>query len=153
MTRALLYRSRHKWRFSAALVAAAVIHLAAISFANIRKAEAQVEKDKADLSTAKRNLDRNIDLFHQKFIAQAALDTAQNSVDTLTAQLGVDRHLWSTWISRRTSRRTRAHAVMSKLGRCTLDRSARLRCSPTMPWAMPSMIRSRSAFSIKSSGT
>lgn len=58
--------------------------------ANIRKAEAQVEKDKADLGTAKRNLDRNEDLFRQKFIAQAALDTAQNSVDTLTAQLGVD---------------------------------------------------------------
>jgi len=58
--------------------------------ANIRKAEAQVEKDKADLATAKRNLERNLDLFRQKFIAQAALDTAQNSVDTLTAQLAVD---------------------------------------------------------------
>ena len=58
--------------------------------ANIRKAEAQVEKDKADLATARRNLERNDDLFRQKFIAQAALDTAQNSVDTLTAQLGVD---------------------------------------------------------------
>jgi RND family efflux transporter MFP subunit len=58
--------------------------------ANIRKAEAQVEKDKADLGTARRNLERNADLFRQKFIAQAALDTAQNSVDTLTAQLNVD---------------------------------------------------------------
>jgi len=58
--------------------------------ANIRKAEAQVEKDKADLSNARRNLERNTDLFRQKFIAQAALDTAQNSVDTLAAQLGVD---------------------------------------------------------------
>ena len=58
--------------------------------ANIRKAEAQVEKDKADLATARRNLERNLDLFRQKFIAQAALDTAQNSVDTLAAQLGVD---------------------------------------------------------------
>ncbi|HST02917.1 MAG TPA: efflux RND transporter periplasmic adaptor subunit [Usitatibacter sp.] len=58
--------------------------------ANIRKAEAQVEKDKADLATSRRNLERNQDLFRQKFIAQAALDTAQNSVDTLTAQLGVD---------------------------------------------------------------
>ena len=58
--------------------------------ANIRKAEAQVEKDKADLATAGRNLERNLDLFKQKFISQAALDTVQNSVDTLSAQLRVD---------------------------------------------------------------
>jgi RND family efflux transporter MFP subunit len=58
--------------------------------ANIRKAEAQVEKDKADLATAKRNLERNQDLFNQKFISQAALDVVQNSADTLTAQLAVD---------------------------------------------------------------
>jgi RND family efflux transporter MFP subunit len=58
--------------------------------ANIRKAEAQVEKDKADLATAKRNLERNVDLFKQKFISQAALDVVQNSADTLTAQLAVD---------------------------------------------------------------
>ena len=58
--------------------------------AAIKKAEAQVEKDKADLATAQRNLERNVDLFKQKFISQAALDTAQNSVDTLTAQLRVD---------------------------------------------------------------
>jgi RND family efflux transporter MFP subunit len=58
--------------------------------AAIRKAEAQVEKDKADLANAQRNLVRNQDLFKQKFISQAALDTAQNSVDTLSAQLRVD---------------------------------------------------------------
>lgn len=58
--------------------------------ANIRKAEAQVEKDKADLATAQRNLVRNKDLFNQKFISQAALDVAQNSSDTLSAQLAVD---------------------------------------------------------------
>jgi len=58
--------------------------------AAIRKAEAQVEKDKADLATAQRNLERNVDLFKQKFISSAALDTAQNSVDTLTAQQRVD---------------------------------------------------------------
>lgn len=34
MTQALLYHSRHKWRFGAALGAAAVIHLAAVGFAN-----------------------------------------------------------------------------------------------------------------------
>ena len=52
--------------------------------ANLKKAEAQVEKDRADLATAKRNLERQHELFTQKFISQAALDTAQNQVDTLT---------------------------------------------------------------------
>jgi RND family efflux transporter MFP subunit len=59
--------------------------------ANIRKAEAQVEKDKADLGNAKRTHDRNVDLYKQKFIAEAALDTSRNAVETLTAQLDVDR--------------------------------------------------------------
>ena len=58
--------------------------------ANLRKGEAQIDKDKADLATAKRNLDRQQELFRQKFISQAALDTVQNSVDTLTGQLAVD---------------------------------------------------------------
>jgi len=58
--------------------------------ANLHKAQAQVEKDKADLATATRNLDRQRELFRQKFISQAALDTAQNQVDTLTGQLAVD---------------------------------------------------------------
>jgi len=58
--------------------------------ANLRKAEAQVEKDRADLANAKRNHERNKDLFQQKFLAQAALDTSQNLVDTLSGQLAVD---------------------------------------------------------------
>ena len=58
--------------------------------ANVRKAEAQITKDKADLLTAQRNLERQKDLFNQKFISQAALDTVQNSADTLAAQLAVD---------------------------------------------------------------
>ena len=58
--------------------------------ANLKKAQAQIEKDKADLATAKRNLDRQEELFRQKFISQAALDTVQNTVDTLTGQLAVD---------------------------------------------------------------
>ena len=58
--------------------------------ANLKKAEAQVEKDRADLATAKRNLERQQELFRQKFISQSALDTAQNQVDTLTGQLAVD---------------------------------------------------------------
>jgi RND family efflux transporter MFP subunit len=58
--------------------------------ANLKKAEAQIQKDRADLATAKRNLDRQQELFNQKFISQAALDTSQNQVDTLTGQLAVD---------------------------------------------------------------
>ena len=58
--------------------------------ANLRKVQAQVEKDKSDLSTAQRNLARQRDLMQQKFISQAALDTAQNQVDTLTGQLAID---------------------------------------------------------------
>ena len=59
--------------------------------ANLKKALAQVEKDRADLATAKRNLARQQELFQQKFIAQAALDTVQNQVDTLGGQLAIDQ--------------------------------------------------------------
>ena len=58
--------------------------------ANLRKAEAQVEKDRADLATAQRNLERQRELFRQKFISQSALDAVQNQVDTLTGQLAID---------------------------------------------------------------
>jgi RND family efflux transporter MFP subunit len=59
--------------------------------AALRKAQAQVEKDLADLQVALRNLERQKELFAQKFIAQAALDAAQNQVDALRGQLAVDR--------------------------------------------------------------
>ena len=69
--------------------------------ANIRKAEAQVAKDRADLATAARNLERQRELFTQKFISQSALDTAQNQVDTLNGQLAVDQAaLESTRVAR-----------------------------------------------------
>ena len=58
--------------------------------ANLKRALAQIEKDKFDLATNKRNLERQKDLYRQKFISQAALDVAQNQVDTLEGQLGVD---------------------------------------------------------------
>jgi RND family efflux transporter MFP subunit len=58
--------------------------------ANYKKALAQIEKDKADLATAERNYARQKELFDQKFISQSALDTLQNSVDTLRGQLAVD---------------------------------------------------------------
>lgn len=59
--------------------------------ANIRKAQAQVEKDRSDLATATRNLERQRELFRTRFISQAALDQAQNQVDTLNGQLAVDQ--------------------------------------------------------------
>jgi RND family efflux transporter MFP subunit len=59
--------------------------------ANLKKSLAQVEKDKADLATAQRNLDRQRELFGQKFISQAALDAVQNQVDTLTGQIAIDQ--------------------------------------------------------------
>lgn len=58
--------------------------------ANLQKAEAQVAKDRADLANAQRNLERQRELFRTKFISQAALDQAQNQVDTLNGQLAVD---------------------------------------------------------------
>jgi len=58
--------------------------------ANLKKSLAQVEKDRADLATAQRNLARQRELFEQKFISQSALDAVQNQVDTLTGQLAID---------------------------------------------------------------
>lgn len=58
--------------------------------ANVRKAEAQVAKSKSDLANAKRNLDRQRELFNQKFISQAALDQAQNEYEVLRGQVAVD---------------------------------------------------------------
>jgi RND family efflux transporter MFP subunit len=59
--------------------------------ANVKKAEAQVQKDLADLANARRTLERQKQLFAQKFIAQSALDTAENQVASLEGQLAVDR--------------------------------------------------------------
>lgn len=59
--------------------------------AALRKAQAQVAKDTADLAVAARNLERQRELFAQKFVSQSALDAAQNQVDSLEGQLAVDR--------------------------------------------------------------
>lgn len=59
--------------------------------ANLRKALAQVEKDKADLANAQRNLDRQRELFGQKFISQSALDAVQNQYDTIQGQIAIDQ--------------------------------------------------------------
>jgi RND family efflux transporter MFP subunit len=58
--------------------------------ANLGKAEAQQVKGRADLANAERNLERQRELFRQKFISQTALDTVQNQVDGLRAQTAID---------------------------------------------------------------
>jgi RND family efflux transporter MFP subunit len=75
--------------------------------ANLGKAEAQVTKDRADLRNAERNLDRQRDLFAQKFISQTALDAAQTQVDGLRAQLAVDLAALEA------SRVARSHSVIT----------------------------------------
>ena len=59
--------------------------------ANLSKAEAQLVKDRGDLANAERNLERQRELFRQKFISQALFDTAQNQVDGLRGQLAVNQ--------------------------------------------------------------
>ncbi len=59
--------------------------------ANLGKAEAQLAKSRADLANAERNLRRQHELFSQKFISQTALDTSQNLVNSLNAQVAADR--------------------------------------------------------------
>jgi len=59
--------------------------------ANLSKAEAQLAKSNAGFANAVRNLKRQQKLFEQKFISQAALDTAQNQVDSLKGQLDFDK--------------------------------------------------------------
>jgi RND family efflux transporter MFP subunit len=58
--------------------------------ANLVKAQALVEKDRADLANAQRTAERQRQLFVQKFISQSALDAAENQVETLRGQLAVD---------------------------------------------------------------
>jgi RND family efflux transporter MFP subunit len=58
--------------------------------ANLGKAVAQQVKGRADLANAERNLERQRELFRQKFISQIALDAVQNQVDGLRAQTAID---------------------------------------------------------------
>lgn len=58
--------------------------------ASLQKAQAQVAKDRADLANGTRTLERQRQLFEQKFVSQSALDAAQNQVESLQGQLAVD---------------------------------------------------------------
>lgn len=59
--------------------------------ANLSKAEAQLAKSSADLENAVLSFKRQQKLFEQKFISQAALDTAQNQVKSLQGQFEADQ--------------------------------------------------------------
>ena len=59
--------------------------------ANVSRTEGMLAKSRVELRNAERNLERQRELFEQHFISQAALDVAQNQVDSLRAQLAVDQ--------------------------------------------------------------
>ncbi|MEO8767561.1 MAG: efflux RND transporter periplasmic adaptor subunit [Nitrosospira sp.] len=58
--------------------------------ANLSRTEGQLAKSRADLRNAERNFKRQRDLFQQRFISEAALEVAQNQVESLRGQLTVD---------------------------------------------------------------
>ncbi len=58
--------------------------------ASQKRAEAQVLKSRADYANAERNLKRQRELYDQKFISAAGLDTAINQFELLKGQLAVD---------------------------------------------------------------
>ncbi len=59
--------------------------------ANVTKALAQLTKDNAALTDARRLLERSRELMGQNFISQGALDTAQSQVDGLAASIVADQ--------------------------------------------------------------
>ena len=62
-----------------------------IDQANLKKAEAQLQKDEASLNDAKRQLARSQDLLRQNFVSQGAVDTALANVDGPQAVVAADR--------------------------------------------------------------
>ncbi len=62
-----------------------------IDQANLKKAEAQMQRDEASLADAKRQLARSQDLLRQNFISQGAVDTSLANVDGLQAVVAADQ--------------------------------------------------------------
>ena len=58
--------------------------------ANLKKAEAQKQKDEATLADARRQLARNQDLLAKNFISQGVVDTAQANVEAQQAVVAAD---------------------------------------------------------------
>jgi HlyD family secretion protein len=61
------------------------------SKANLAVAEAQLEKDKANLAYAQLNYDRNVRLAKTNAVSKDALDNARSARDQARAQIGVDQ--------------------------------------------------------------
>jgi len=59
--------------------------------ANVAKARAQLAKDQASLSDAKRQLERSKQLLAQNFVSQGAVDTAQAQLDGWLATVAADQ--------------------------------------------------------------
>lgn len=59
--------------------------------ANLAKAQAQLLRDQADLSDARRNLARSKELLERNFISKSAVDTAQAKVDGFEATIRADQ--------------------------------------------------------------
>jgi RND family efflux transporter MFP subunit len=64
---------------------------ARIDQANLKKAEAQLQKDEASLADAKRQLARSQDLLRQNFVSQGAVDTSLANVDGQQAVVAADQ--------------------------------------------------------------
>jgi RND family efflux transporter MFP subunit len=58
--------------------------------ANVDKAQAQVERDRAALGDYERQYKRSLELLDKKFIAQGAVDTLKSQVDSARALLNAD---------------------------------------------------------------
>ncbi|MYM69033.1 efflux RND transporter periplasmic adaptor subunit [Pseudoduganella sp. FT55W] len=58
--------------------------------ANVDKAQAQVERDRASLADYERQYQRALELLEKKFIAQGAVDTLKSQVDSARALLNAD---------------------------------------------------------------
>ncbi|MYM21279.1 efflux RND transporter periplasmic adaptor subunit [Duganella sp. FT135W] len=58
--------------------------------ANVDKAQAQVERDRASLADYERQYKRSMELLEKKFIAQGAVDTLKSQVDSARALLNAD---------------------------------------------------------------
>ena len=63
---------------------------ARIDQANLKKAEAQLQKDEASLTDAKRQLARSQDLLRQHFVSQSAVDTTLANLDGQQAVVAAD---------------------------------------------------------------
>jgi RND family efflux transporter MFP subunit len=59
--------------------------------ANLAKARAQLMRDQADLSDARRTLARSQELLQRNFISRSAVDTAQAKVDGFEATIRADQ--------------------------------------------------------------